>query len=221
MQADRFAPTLLILAAALTLGACKIVPTAEVAAMKQAGASGAGPAFDPDKMVAEMWDAKVIPYLKAKAGDFAAVRDLAAKSPDEAGQKYGYRAKEGSTPWTYVVKVEGRIVAANTQSRAATIDIDVDKDGKADLVVQIGPALRGTTLRDSLDFISFNSFTNQIDYAQFGKAFNAKVDASLLQAVPRDGLVGRSVTVLGTYAYEPGDKPPLVTPAELSLGPKS
>jgi predicted lipoprotein len=172
-------------------------------------------------MVNEMWDAKVIPYLTAKAGDFAVVRDLAAKNPDEAGARFGYRAKEGSTPWTYVIKAQGRIIAANTQSRAATIDVDVDQDGKADMVVQIGPALRGTTLRDSLDFVSFNSFTNQIDYAQFGKAFNTRVNASVLQSLPRDGLVGRTVTVLGTYAREPGGTPPLVTPAELTLGPSS
>ncbi|WP_413991070.1 DUF2291 family protein [Labrys okinawensis] len=217
----RLATGLMIVAAALALTACKIVPTAEVQAARQGGSSGGPAAFDPDKMVNEMWDAKVIPYLTAKAGDFAVVRDLAAKSPDEAGARFGYRAKEGSTPWTYVIKAQGRIVAANTQSRAATIDVDVDQDGKADMVVQIGPALRGTTLRDSLDFVSFNSFTNQIDYAQFGKAFNTKVNAGVLQPLPRDGLVGRSVTVLGTYALEPGGKPPLVTPAELSLGPSS
>jgi predicted lipoprotein len=217
----KFSPTLLIFAVALSLAACKIVPTAEVAAARKGEGAGGAPAFDPDRMVAGMWDAKVIPYLKAKAGDFAAVRDLAAKSPDEAGAKYGYRAKEGSTPWTYVIKARGRIIAANTQSRAATIEVDTDQDGKADLVVQIGPALRGTTLRDSLDFVSFNSFTNQIDYAQFGKAFNAKVNAGVLQTLPRDGLVGRTVTVLGTYALEPGNQPPLVTPAELSLGPAS
>ena len=39
--------------------------------------------------------------------------------------------------------------------------------------MQIGPAMRGTALRDALDFVSFNDFNNQIDYAQFGKAFNS------------------------------------------------
>ena len=78
------------------------------------------------------------------------------------------------------MRVEGKIVAANTQSRAATIDVDVDGDGKADARVQIGPAMRGTALRDSLDFVQFNEFTNQIDFAQFGKAFNAYADKTVL-----------------------------------------
>ena len=215
----RLATGLMIVAAALALAACKIVPTAEVEAARQGGSAGGAVAFDPDRMVNEMWDAKVIPYLKAKAGDFATVRDLAAKNPDEAGTRFGFRAKEGSTPWTYVIKAQGRIVAANTQSRAATIDVDVDQDGKADMVVQIGPALRGTTLRDSLDFVSFNSFTNQIDYAQFGKAFNTYVDDKVLKEVPRDALVGKTATVEGAFPLPSGQDFPLITPLTLEIKP--
>ena len=206
--------------AAVGLASCKIVPTAEVeAARKGAGSAPGEAAFNPDKMVDDIWDAKVIPYLEAKAGPFADVRDLARKSPDEAGRKYGFRAKEGNTPWTLVIKAEGRIVEANTESRAGTVGVDVDGDGKTDFTVQIGPAMRGTALRDSLDFVSFNSFTNQIDYAQFGKAFNLRVNRTLLQGLPRDRLVGRSITVLGAYSLDSPGQAPLVTPAEIKLGP--
>ena len=96
-------------------------------------------------------------------------------NPDEAGRKYGYRAKEGSEPWTFAVAIDGKIVAAETTSRAATISVDTGGDGKIAAIVQIGPAMRGTALRDALDFVSFNDFKNQIDYAQFGKAFNQHV----------------------------------------------
>jgi predicted lipoprotein len=87
--------------------------------------------------------------------------------------------------------------------------------------VQIGPAIRGTALRDALDFVSFNSFTNQIDFARFGKAFNTHVDRTILQGLPRDGLIGRSVTALGAFPLEGGDGPPLLTPVEISIGPNS
>ena len=53
--------------------------------------------------------------------------------------------------------------------------------------------MRGTALRDSLDFVSFNDFKNQIDYAQFGKAFNQYAVRTVLSDLPRDSLVGRSV----------------------------
>jgi predicted lipoprotein len=205
---------------ALALPACKILPTEQ--ATKQSGVDTFfdDKSFDPDKMVRDMWDAKVIPYLNAKAGAFPEVRDLARTSADDAGKKYGFRQKEGNAPWTVVARIEGKVVAANTASRAATIDVDTDGDGKPDATVQIGPAMRGTALRDALDFVSFNTFTNQIDFAKFGKAFNQHVDRTSLSALPRDNLLGRQVTILGAF---PLDKAavPLVTPATVTLGPAS
>ncbi|ESY19525.1 MULTISPECIES: DUF2291 family protein [unclassified Mesorhizobium] len=206
-------PTWPILAVILgiSLTACKILPT-------PSGDSGNG--FNPDRMVEEIWAAKVVPYLQQKAGPFAQVHALAKTDPASAGAKYGNPNKQANSPWTFAVRVEGKIIAANTQSRAATMDIDVDGDGKADARVQIGPAMRGTALRDSLDFIQFNDFTNQIDFAQFGKAFNAYAVKAVLAKLPRDALEGRTAKVLGAYTLENGQDLPLVTPAEAEIGPK-
>ena len=119
-----------------------------------------------------------------------------------------------------MVKLEGVIVEANTESRAATIGVDTTGKGKADATVQIGPALRGTAIRDALDFVSFNDFTNQIDFARFGKAFNLYVNHEILEKLPREALVGRKVTVLGAYPFVLDAEPPLVTPVEIIFGPK-
>jgi predicted lipoprotein len=203
----------------LALGGCKIVATAK----KQApGADeGTGGGFDPNVMVDAMWDSKVVPYLQAKAGNLPDVLALARANPDEAGHKYGNRAKEGNEPWTFAARIEGRVIAAETASRAATISVDNAGDGKIAAIVQIGPAMRGTALRDALDFVSFNDFKNQIDYAQFGKAFNQHVARTILAQLPRDALVGRKATILGAFSLESGDQPPLVAPAQIALGPAS
>jgi predicted lipoprotein len=204
----------------MMLGACKIVSTAKTAraARDKAGVFVNDESFDPDKMVEGMWDTRVIPYLKAKAGPFPELRGLAARSPDEAGRKYGYREDAGNAPWTVVARIEGRIVSADTSSRAATVSVDTDGDGKADVIVQIGPALRGTALRDCLDFVSFGNFKNQIDYAQFGKAMNQHVARTALAALSRSDLVGRRLAALGAFPLANGGDPPLVAPAEISLG---
>ncbi len=211
-------------AAALCLGvvlaSCRFIPTAEVKSMGDTSLMNGAASFDPDKMVASIWAGKVIPYFEKKAGPFAAVRDLAAKSPDEAGAKYGYRAKSEGTPWTLMVRVEGTIAAADLESRAATIGVDASGQGKADVTAQIGPAMSGTAIRDALDFVSFNDFTNQIDFAQFGKAFNTHVDHETLEKLPRDSLIGRKVSVLGAYPFASATDTPLVTPVEISIGPK-
>ncbi len=209
-----------MLVAGVLLGACRFVPTAEVQALANGGPTNRGGVFDPDKMVASIWASKVVPYFEEKAGPFVEVRDLAAKSPEDAGAKFGYRAKSEDAPWTLMVKIDGRIVAADTELRAATIGVDATGQGKADATVQIGPAMFGTSIRDALGFVSFNDFTNQIDFARYGDAFNAYVNRNTLEKLPRKDLVGRKVTLIGAYALDSSGAPPVVTPVEITIGPK-
>lgn len=206
----------LVALAGVMPAACKFerTPTSEEIAAQTA-------TFNPDKMVLDIWDSKVIPYLTAKAGDFKAVRDLEISDLNAAGAKYGYKEKVGNSPWTFVISIEGRVISSNTESRAATIDIDGDGDGKADAAVQIGPAIRGTALRDSLDFVSFNQFINQIDFAQFGKSFNVHANKTFLAKIPRDNLNGSMAKLIGTYQNGVSPGLPLITPASLEiLAPK-
>ena len=197
-----------------TLAGCKILPTPT----EESKAEAAAQAFNPDRMVEEMWAGKVLPYLQAKAGPFTEVQGAAKADAKAAGEKYGNPKKQANSPWTYVARVDGKIVASNTQSRAATIDVDADGDGKADVRAQIGPAMRGTALRDALDFVDFNTFTNQIDYAQFGKSFNTFANNNVLSKMPREALDGKTVTLLGAYVAGSGDELPLMTPAEAEIG---
>ncbi|WP_042119944.1 DUF2291 family protein [Rhizobium etli] len=202
-----------VLAAALP--GCKIIktPTAE-----EKAAAAAKTAFDPNAKVEAIWQPQVVPYFEKRAGELKDVMQLVSTSPDAAGEKYGNPRKQSSSPWTYAVKITGTVVAADTASRAATLDVDADGDGKADAKVQIGPALRGTALRDTLDFVNFNEFKNQIEWAQFGKAFNEKANAAFLSAAPRDGLIGKTVSVTGAFPLPRSGELPLVTPSELKVG---
>ena len=204
----------------LLLASCRFIPTAEVKAIAAGGSTSGTAVRDPGQMVASVWSTKVVPYFEKKAGPFLAVRDLAEKAPDEAGAKWGYRAKSEDAPWTLMVRIEGTIVAADTESRAATIGVDVTGQGKTDATVQIGPAMFGTSIRDALSFVSFNDFTNQIDFARYGDAFNAYVNRNTLEKLPREDLIGRKVTLIGAYALDSSGQPPLVTPVEITIGPK-
>jgi predicted lipoprotein len=209
-----------LLLAAITVSSCRFIATADIPGLaNESTGHGAAP-FDPDKSVTSIWAAKVVPYFEKKAGPFEQVQELAAKSPDQAGARFGYRAKSEGAPWTLIVKIDGVIVGTNTESRAAIIDVDVSGQAKTDAAIQIGPAIRGTAIRDALDFVSFNDFTNQIDFAQFGKAFNAHVYRETLEKLPRDSLIGRKVSVVGAYPLVSTADMPLVTPVEIAVGPK-
>ncbi|PLT98168.1 hypothetical protein BMJ34_16355 [Sinorhizobium medicae] len=185
----------LAVAGVMALSGCKIIktPTAEEAAEAASGG------FNPNRMVAEIWDTKVLSYLDRKAGPFTEVAALAGSDPQAAGAKYGHKEKQGSAPWTFAARLSGTIVKAETKSRSAYVEVDADADGKADARVQIGPAIRGTAIRDSLDFVNFNEFKNQIEWAQFGKAFNTHVNGLVLEKLPRDGLVGKKLDAVGAY----------------------
>jgi predicted lipoprotein len=213
MAMPRFqAACIFMLAGALALGGCKLVKTEDE--QKQAAAG----AFNPDRLVADIWDAKVVPYLEARAGTFGDVSSLAASDLDAAAEKYGHKEKQGNAPWTFAARIDGVIVGEETKSRAAYVDVDVDGDNKADVRVSIGPAIRGTALRDSLEFVNFNEFRNQIEWAQYGKAFNTHVNGALLEKLPRDGLTGKPIKAIGAYPLPAKGQLPQFVPATITVG---
>lgn len=212
MLRTRGALVALVLAAVLP--GCKIIktPTPE-----EKAAAAAKSAFDPAAKVEAIWQPQALPAIEKRAGDIKTVLQAITANPDDAGAKYGNPRKQASSPWTFAVKLSGKIVAADTASRAGTLDVDVDGDGKPDAKVQIGPAVRGTALRDALDFLDFNEFRNQIEWAQFGKAFNEKANSSFLAALPRNELIGKTITVTGAFPLPPSGQLPLITPSALTL----
>jgi predicted lipoprotein len=202
----------ILLACALALPGCKFVKTADE--RKEAAAE----AFNPDALVADIWDAKVVPFLEKRAGTFQDVSELSKSDLNAAGQTYGHKEKQGNAPWTFAARIDGTIVAEETKSRAAYVDVDVDGDAKADVRVSIGPAIRGTALRDSLDFVDFNAFKNQIEWAQFGKSFNIHVNKTLLDKLPRQGLTGKKLSAVGAYPLPPAGQLPQFVPATITIG---
>lgn len=208
----------LVIGLALGLTGCKIVKngTPEPAGANGDAASSAG--FDPKTFVDASWDSKLIPLFDKQAVPAADVLAALPGGVDAAGQRFGHRAKQEGTPWHFIVKGEGTIVAASTESRAATVTVDLAPgDGKGDLVIQIGPVLRGTAVRDAADFISFDQVTNQIQFAQLSRSINDRVRDQVLKDFPREGLVGRKITFEGTFPAPNGGELPLVTPVSVKL----
>jgi predicted lipoprotein len=109
------------------------------------------------------------------------------------------------------VRVTGTVVAAETELSAGTADIDVDGDGKADVQIQIGPVIRGTAIRDTLPFISFTNYTNQIDFAQLANALNDRAFDAALKDVDRPKLMGQKVELSGVFTADNGDDLPVIT----------
>jgi predicted lipoprotein len=191
--------TLTLLAALALLPACKIVRDKD----KKKPASAGG--FDADGYVDGIWDSKVLPLVRDKATEITTVLDALAKDPDAAGRQYGHRAEAEGAAWNFIVKGKGKVTKVDVASRRGTMVVALDGDpaGRS-VVLQIGPVVFGSAFRDSLPFVSFNDFVNQIDYAQVSRKLNDRAVAAAGKGLDPAKAEGRTITFQGAMANPVG-----------------
>jgi predicted lipoprotein len=83
-------------------------------------------------------------------------------------------------------------------------------DGKADAEIQIGPVLRGTSLRDAMGFIEFGQFVNQLEFANVGNELNARVSRQVLPRARALAVTGNNIEFAGTFSESSGSLPQIV-----------
>src|SRR3546814_9436873 len=106
-----------------------------------------------------------------------------------------------------LVRLTGKVLAVTGGERARSMTIDTDGDGSVDAIVQLGPVVRGTALRDALGTRTFNDFDSQIDYARYARLIN---DQAVGQARDAAKAIapGAGIAVIGAYMPD-GDGPPV------------
>ena len=105
-----------------------------------------------------MWDSKVMPYLEAQSR--GASRDPGRGTPEPGrGRRanMAIREKQDGSPWTcrYEVRRAGSSPRIRRRARRRSASTST-ATARPMPRIQIGPAIRGTALRDTLDFVSFN-----------------------------------------------------------------
>lgn len=189
----------------VVLGGCKILPIKTVE-------EDEAPKFSGPEVVDQLWDSKVLPAVDKKANDIVTVLDAIAADLDKAGAEYGHRPADEGSPWSFIVKGRAVIKQKNTQSRAGTLTIEVaTASGLVPVTIQIGPVIKGNALRDAMPFVNFQDFTNQIQFAEVGRAFNAHALTDLGPAIAAVA-EGQDIAFTGAFSMNrPTDKV-LVTP---------
>lgn len=198
--------------ALLAPAGCKIVKTAAPDAA----------AADPDAqkiagIVADTWQARLLPLIQDQAVDAATLIPAIAAGLDAAGAAHGHKGAGEGGSWTFAISGTGTVTGGDRKSRAAKLDIDVTGDGKADLSLQLGPVVKGTALRDIAPFYDFTDFRDQIAFAKLARALNDKASSSL--ALPEGDLTGHTVTFLGAFAVHSASDPVLVAPTDVKVAP--
>jgi predicted lipoprotein len=195
---------------AASLSGCKLVKTSD--------AEAGGNAADPIAALVETtFDAKLVPALRDKAVDLAALRDAIKGGLDKAGENHGVRVGGAGGGWNFPVKGTATVVNENRSSKAAVAEIDIDGDGVADAALQLGPVIKGTALRDTTNLYDFSTFRDQIEYAKLGRALNDKAISKL--PGPDMTLKGKRINFLGAVVIRSAGEKPLIMPVSIEVVP--
>jgi predicted lipoprotein len=167
------------------------------------------------RFVEPIWATKVLPTIQEKAQDIAKILPEIRADPNTAGQKYGRR--EATNPYNYMVKGMGKVTEVHTESQAGTAILEVP-GLQEKVALQVGPVVRGTALRDATGAVSFNQFTNQLDYADVSKEMNARALKTAFANVDPKSIAGRTLRFLGAFTFDPHSKSLiLITPVRIDF----
>ncbi|MFN8446545.1 MAG: DUF2291 domain-containing protein [Caldilineaceae bacterium] len=176
------------------LSSCTIVSIEEVEKTQQSEA------FDPAHVVEEIWESKVIPAISEKAAnaDLATVLTAIESNLSEAGNKYATVSQSGSL--NFVVHGQGTVQTVDTESRNGKATLQIEGyQGKSAVILQIGPLVRGDSIRDGVGFIKFGDFKDQTEFGQVSKELNRRVSENVLAQLDLASLQGKQVTFDGVF----------------------
>ncbi|BDI21548.1 DUF2291 family protein [Herbiconiux sp. L3-i23] len=163
--------------------------------------------FDAATYAAEHYEADLVPYIEDNAVDLSTLlADLEGGADEnEAGNTSGASS-------AYAFPVTFTAVAGQPTPPILPLTVEGVPAGTT-VQLQIGPALNGTALRDVSGEISFNEFTNQLEYQNVATELNNQVRTNLLDGLDPATLAGKTLTITGAFLR--------VNPALVSVVPIS
>jgi predicted lipoprotein len=171
---------------------CTIVPIDEVRELQQSET------FDPVTYVDTIWESQVVPTILEKANDLPAVLQAIESELSAAGEQYATISQSGAL--NFVVRGQGTVAAVDTESRNGTALITVaGYDGPIKVIMQIGPLIRGDSVRDGVGFIAFGDFKDQTEFGQVSKELNRRVSERVLADLDLTTLTGKAISFDGVF----------------------
>jgi len=112
------------------------------------------------------------------------------------------------------------VTKVDTKSLTGTVTMNADyAGGTLPVRIQIGPIILGTALRDAVKFITFEQFTNQMQYGGVSDELNTRVSNDVVAKLDLKALVGKKLSIKGAFTYDTANpKDVLVTPVIVSAG---
>ena len=203
--------------ATVFLSSCYVVYEDKVAGEKKTGLEAyfeGQSGFNEEKFVEEQWQSRVIPYVEENAGPIDEVFTALHQDARAAMDEYGYReVADAKNPFAFLVEGTGVVSSADTESRAGKVYVDLaPTDGEVELIVQVGPVYQGTAVRDAIEFLKYEDFTNQMEWASVGEAINARAGELIFDDIDRTELEGKTIHFTGAFSLYQDERLHEVTP---------
>ena len=215
-----FERILIILPVALMIllaASCTIVPIDPDAENGAAG-SAVLQARDVETYLDDYWEPYMLPEIHERRVDLATLIQVAsANGWDYAGEMHGEIRGDIGASYTFIVYCTAVVKETNTESRNGFIVVEVGDQDSYEVRVSIGPALSGTAIRDSIRFVDFNQFVNQVDFARLATELNSRGNENALRSADIFSLDGMTIEFTGSFTAPNGSDVLSVMPIFLEV----
>jgi predicted lipoprotein len=201
---------LIALALALVLVVLMFTNTRFLSADESSAA--AGEQFSAEEYAEENYETAIAGWIQENAVPAEELHAAMTEDLDAAGEQYGNRA--GASAWAFPVTLSGVAGEVNPTNGQLPVTVEGLPEDLT-VIVQMGPPVNGSALRDVTGEIEFGMFTNQIEYQSVAVQLNNKVKELVLADLDAEALNGQTINVTG--AFSAGNPEAwIVTPVEIA-----
>jgi predicted lipoprotein len=132
-------------------------------------------------------------------------------------KEYGFSSKGSSGTTTYTTKGIGTVTKYDENQSSGYMTVSLDGyQGSVEVRIQTGPVFQGSTVRDSLSFIDFNDFVNQVDFAKVSESILDIIKQTVIEPLDLNSITGKKVEFLGCFIVD-SQNAILITPVSLKV----
>ena len=213
MKKQAFIITLLCLIMVFSLAGCVMVVKTG-----HEGELTGNVAFNAADNVESIWSSQAIPELEKKAVDLPQFLTESNGDLKTLAGKYGRYSMGDKGELSYVVKGQGKVMEVNQEKKAGFMTVKIDGyDGPVVIKLQIGSVYKGSAVRDSLSFIKYEDYKNQVDWAKVSQSIHDVINKDVIGKQDLTTITGKTVVFTGCFSVGADQKEILITPVELTV----
>jgi predicted lipoprotein len=173
--------------------------------------------FSAAENVESIWASQAIPELEKKAVDLPKFLTESKGDLKSLAKQYGRYSMGDKGELCYVVKGQGRVVEVNREKKASYMTVKLDGyEGPQSIQLQIGSVYKGSAVRDSLSFIKYEDYKNQVDWAKISQSIHDIINKNVIGVQDLGTVQGKTISFVGCFNVDKADEL-LITPVELTV----